>query len=434
MYKTILSRRILICLLFLLLGLCALCADENGAEGERYVFQIAVIGPGDELYFWWGHIALVITDTQLRTSSFYDWGLFSFENDNFFFNFAMGRLLYRCGVSPTHLNLRNVIEHNRDVTLYTLNLPPAAMEEIRLFAEWNVLPENQDYYYHHFKDNCATRIRDILDMATDGAFKKEFGEKPGRFTLREHVRRHTWHSPFFDWLLNFLMGQDIDTPITVWQEMFLPSEIAARIADFTYTDPAGLTRKLVSRVEVINRSIDRPIVLERPRTQWPYELGLGLFIAAVMVVIKLLSTRRTASKKIAARCRKIYYLLQALLGLFLGSSGVLLFFMMFFTNHDYCYYNSNILYLNPLTLAIFPLSLILLRKENPHKQLQKEFILKSLWTLMVLGAILSRLITAAADFYQQNQVTVALVLPFAVGLSFLPDWITLIIKIKKVKK
>jgi hypothetical protein len=59
------------------------------------------MGPGDELYFWWGHIALIIEDSVTSRSRFYDYGIFSFQNDNFFSNFAFGRLLYSCGSSST---------------------------------------------------------------------------------------------------------------------------------------------------------------------------------------------------------------------------------------------------------------------------------------------------------------------------------------------
>jgi hypothetical protein len=274
----------LLSLLILLLGnsLFAQTGQEGRRREDPLTLRIAVMGPGDELYFWWGHIGLIVENAETRASRFYDYGIFSFRNAHFFTNFAFGRLLYSCGDSPAASNIAQYIDLNRDVTIYTLDLPPEWKEAVRDFAEQNVLPENRDYYYHHFKDNCATRIRDIINLATDGQFFDALGELPGRYTFRQHVRRHTWFSPFFDWFLNFCMGQNIDAPITVWQEMFLPSEIALRIGDFRYRDPSGLERKLVSSVEIINRSVGRPAVLELPRKQWPRELLLGGLVAAAL--------------------------------------------------------------------------------------------------------------------------------------------------------
>ncbi|MDR2102726.1 MAG: DUF4105 domain-containing protein [Treponema sp.] len=319
---------------------------------DRLTVKIAVMGPGDELYFWWGHIALVIEDRITGRSLFYDYGLFSFDNENFFVNFALGRLLYSCGVSPAERNYQGYIRTNRDISIYTLDIPAEAKEKVRRFAEINVLPENRDYYYHHFRDNCATRIRDILDLAVDGQFKERFAQAPGRYTLRQHVRRHTWFSPFFDWLLNFLMGQDIDQPLTIWEEMFLPGEIGARIRDFRYIDPAGKERPLVSAVETLNRAVNRPEVLDAPRRQWPRELLLGFLIAGVSAGLLLRNRGKAGFPRLCLG------MLQSCLGLFFGLAGAVLFFMTFFTNHDYTYHNSNILYINFLLLGAVPLGII----------------------------------------------------------------------------
>jgi len=266
----------------LLIFLLALALSSSlFAEGENLTLKIAVMGPGDELYFWWGHIALVIEDSEAETSRFFDYGLFSFENDNFFYNFAFGRLLYSCGVSSTINNILSYERTNRDIVFYTLNVPPENRKKTRDFAELNVLPENKDYFYHHFNDNCSTRIRDIIDLAVDGQFKEQYGNAPGRYTFRQHVRRHTWFMPPVDWILNFWMGQVIDVPVTIWEEMFLPSEVGKRIEDFWYTDEDGVKQKLVTSVETVYKSQGRPAVLDVPRKQWPRELAFSLALSVI---------------------------------------------------------------------------------------------------------------------------------------------------------
>lgn len=412
--------------LFLCSGPSLAAQSEGGASrGDYLTIKIAVMGPGDELYFWWGHIGLIIEDRITGKARFYDYGLFSFEKDHFFVNFAFGRLLYSCGASPAETNIRAYIRTNRDVTIYTLDLPPKKRVEIQDFAETNILPENRDYYYHHFRDNCATRIRDILDLATDGQFKERFGAAPGRYTLRQHVRRHTWFSPFFDWLLNFLMGQNIDTPLSIWEEMFLPAEIGNRIADFPYRDLEGIERKLVASVEVLNRAVNRPVVLDTPPQQWIRALLLGLFIAGVMGAIQVSRNRRPACYRLLGG------LSQSGLGLFFGIAGSILFFMSFFTNHDYTYHNSNILFINPLLLGAIPLGLTLAFGKDPHKRIRAEQILKVLWGTVLFGSILSMVIKLFPGFYQQNQVSQALVVPFALILSGVPAWVAGTVKHKK---
>ncbi|MDR1412173.1 MAG: DUF4105 domain-containing protein [Spirochaetaceae bacterium] len=406
-------RLLVIALLFSLAFSRLWAQGSPPGRGDYLTVKIAVMGPGNELYFWWGHIALVIDDAFTGESRFFDYGIFSFGTDHFFSNFALGRLRYSCGVSPAERSYRVYRDTNRDITVYTLDLPPQVRDEVRRFAETNVLPENKYYWYHHFKDNCSTRIRDIVDLATGGQFKAAFGDAAGRYTLRQHVRRHTWFNPFFDWILNFLMGQDIDKPITVWEEMFLPQEVGNRIADFTYTGPGGAERKLVAKTETLNRAAGRPAVLDVPRRQWPRELALGLALSALIVFLALLKRRNPVASRVSLG------LLQSFLGFFFGTAGTVLFFMTFFTNHDYTYHNINIIYINPLLLAAVPLGILCARGRGSGGRFSPEHLLRALWSYVFLGGVLTLLLRALPGFYQQNQVTLALVLPFALTLGIL---------------
>jgi hypothetical protein len=391
--------------------------QAQGSEvqpGENLTIKIAVMGPGDELYFWWGHIALVIDDADTGQSRFYDYGLFSFKNEDFFINFALGRLLYSCGVSPARANIGAYVNSNRDVTLFTLDLPPEKRVQIRDFAENNVLPENRDYLYHHFKKNCVHPIIDIINMAVDGQFKEKYGNAPGRFTFRQHVRRHSWFSPFMDWALNFWMGQDIDFPTTVWDEMFLPSEVGSRISEFWYTDSEGNMRKLVSNAEAVHRSESRPAVLEVPRRQWPQELAVGIVLMLILGGFSFLQAKGLLAGQI------LVGLSQSLFGLFFGIMGLVLFFMSFFTNHDYTFHNANLLFANPLLLAAVPLGIRYAFAQNPAQRLKPELLLRILWLLVLAGIFLSMLIKLLPWFWQQNLVDQMLVLPPVLILALEP--------------
>jgi hypothetical protein len=418
-------RPLLLGLALFAAGHWTLPAREGARRGDYLKLKIAVMGAGDNLYFWWGHIALIVEDELSGQNRFYDYGIFSFEADHFFVNFAMGRLLYRCGVSPAEPNINHYINTNRDVVIYTLDLPPHKKEEVYRFVENNVLPENRNYYYHHFNDNCATRIRDLIDMAVYGQFKEKYGGAGGRFTLREHIRRFMWFSPFMDWLLNFLMGQDIDVPITVWDEMFLPSEIGARIAEFYYADSQGIKHKLVSDTAVINKAVNRPAPLDAPPAQWPGGLAAGLLLAAVFTAALALR------KKKPNQGRAVMGITQAAFGIFFGFTGSVLFFMTFFSNHDYTYHNANVLFVNPLMLAAVPLGILCAAGKKPGQRLFCERLLRALWTYVFFGGLLSVIIKLSPAFWQTNLVTQLLIMPPVFVLSFIPLWIERLVRRKK---
>jgi len=399
-------------ILFLLLIL--IVSSALFAEGENLNLKIAVMGPGDELYFWWGHIALVIEDSETDASRFFDYGLFSFENENFFYNFAFGRLLYSCGVSSTKRNIAAYEDTNRDIVFYTLNIPPETRKKVRDFAELNVLPENKNYFYHHFKDNCSTRIRDIIDLATDGQFKERYGDVPGRYTFRQHVRRHTWFMPPVDWILNFWMGQVIDTPITIWEEMFLPFEVGKRIEDFWYTDINGEEKKLVTSIETVYKAEGRPIVLDVPRRQWPRELAFSLVLSIIFGFFFLLEKKNYRAGRIMAGIS------MSLAGFVFGMAGLLLYFMNLFTNHDYTFQNYNMLFGTPLLLAAVPLGICYAFTKMAEKQIFYNALLRLVWLLTVLGIFVSMAIKLLPAFYQQNLTDQMLMLPLALLFAFQP--------------
>ena len=408
-------------LIFILLGIAALCALPAQAglpaqeeRGDDLTIKVAVMGPGDELYFWWGHIGLVIDDARTDQSRFYDYGLFSFQNDNFFYNFAFGRLWYSSGVSSSAGNIASYLHTNRDVVLYTLNLSPEKREEVREYAEQSILPENRDYLYHHFRHNCTNPILTMINIATDGQFKERYINEPGRFTLRQHVRRHTWFSPFFDWVLNFWMGQDIDTSITVWDEMFLPSEIGIRISEFEYIDARGAAHPLVLDKEVIYQSQGRPAVLDTPRIQWPWELAFSLLVTVILGLLFNLQKKRPAGGQV------LLGITHSLLGLFFGGAGLMLFFMSGFTSHDYTYHNANLFFANPLLLIAFPLGIRYAASRNYDSRLRAEFMLRLIWLLAVLGVFVSMLIKVSPRFWQDNLTDQMLILPIALVLSLEP--------------
>ena len=403
---------------FLILLLIFIVSCALFAEGENLTLKVAVMGPGDELYFWWGHIALIIEDSKADTSHFFDYGLFSFENENFFYNFAFGRLLYSCGVSSTKRNIAAYEAANRDIVFYTLNVSPENRKKVRDFAELNVLPENKDYFYHHFKDNCSTRIRDIIDLAADGQFKERYGNAPGRYTLRQHVRRHTWFVPTVDWILNFWMGQVIDTPITIWEEMFLPSEVGKRIEDFWYTDASGEEKKLVTFRETVHKAEGRPIVLDVPRKQWPRELAFSLVLSVIFGFFFFLQKKNFRAGKILAGIS------MSLAGLVFGVAGLLLYFMSFFTNHDYTFQNYNMLFGTPLLLAAVPLGICYAFTKRAEKQIFYNALLRLVWLLAALGIFVSMAIKLLPAFYQQNLTDQMLMLPLALLFVFQPAGLT----------
>lgn len=411
MIKLIFMRYIII-VCFIILSAIPLSAQET--DGNDLKIKIALYGNGDILFSWWGHTSLIIEEESADINSSYDFGIFSFRNNNFYQNFIFGRFLFSTVKRNAQNNINRYIRQNRDVTIFTLDLPPEKREEIRQLAEFSILPENRYYYYNFFYDNCSTRIRDIIDIATEGQFKLQFSNEKYHYTLRQQARLHTWVSPITDWFLCFLMGKENDQPITFWEAMFLPSELANSINNFNYTGENGVTRKLVSDTEIIYKSQGRYAVLDVPEKLWPYGLIAGITIAFILFLLFFMQEKHPAIGQVVSG---ITY---SLFGLLTGVIGLILFFSGFFTDHEFTHYNINLLFYNPLILVSVPFGIKYAIAKDYSRRILSEFVLRFLWFLVVLGIIVSVILKLFPGFWQDNFHHQIILLPVALIFSLEP--------------
>jgi hypothetical protein len=385
--------------------------DSSPADTDNLVFKVVIFGPSDKIFIWWGHAALIVENTRWNYSRVFDWGIFSYPSDNFLWDFVHDRVRYRCRAGP--MDLSEYYNEDRDIAVYTLDLEPEGKQAILTYAENKVLPENCYYDYHEFRNNCSTGIRDVIDMGTLGQLKAVTEKTPGRFSLRQHVRRFSWHNPVADWVLDLLLGQTHDRAVNVWDEMFLPAEIARVISGFSYTGASGTERKLVSSAQILNSTKTRHPFLNVPLPQWLGSLTLGALAAAALSYIKTLRRKYPLPGRIA------WGISQSAAGLLFGAAGCVLFFARFFLNNDYVRQNINLLFVNPLLLAALPLGILV--AQDRLRRIQPERCLRILWTYVFIAGGASTLVKALPFFYQQNLSVAALVLPVAFVSGYGPE-------------
>ena len=373
-------------------------------------FKVAVYSPSDEIFSWWGHAALVVEYTRWNYERVFDWGINSHPNESFIADFIDGLVEYKV-ISSIHY-IGGYIEEDRDIVIYTLDIDNSSKEKMLSYMENRVLPENCYYEYHEFLDNCSTGVRDVINLGTNGQFMEAFSSIPGRFTYRQHVQRYTWFRPFADWLMGFLMGQNLDEEISVWEEMFLPVEIARNIVDFKYIDNSGMERNLVSSVQIINSSRNRHPILHKPLVTWPFFLAAGLFIMTLLFLIK------SIQKKYPRFGRIFYNLIQCILGLLFGLCGCVLTIGLFMDT-EYIRDNINILFINPLILIIVPLGI--LAAVNVNIKIKSALLLRIVWTYIFITAAFTLFIRILPDFFQQNQAVCAFVLHVTFALGIFPS-------------
>ncbi len=351
-------------------------SGNANSEQSNLSASIIIVGPGDPIYTYWGHIGIAIEDSETGEDNFYDFGNFSFYSKNFFKDFILGRMLYLGMKAPTELFLNYHLTLNRNLTVYPLYMGNAELQRMQERLEWWVRPENQEYLYDYYYQNCSTIIRDVLDEAIGGALREATENTMTPYTFRFLSRTGAHESFSSELLLNYLLGPAQDSLITEWEWMFLPQAVIDIGREFSYTGEDGQQRTLVGSPHSL-KTANRPPVPKRPRKSWPILLLAGLLSAVLWSVLRRLR---------AGNCfwTTVGSLTRGLIVLFTGVFGFILGFMMIFTDHAAAYSNLNLGFSLPTVLAgLVPL--FRLRRKDAVSRRRAEICLSWIWTLNLAG-------------------------------------------------
>ena len=193
---------------------------------------VYTMGPGEELFSRFGHAAICVTDEISPEGRCYNYGTADFSTPlPLTWGFLRGRAQFWVSVVPEP----RMIDYYRaeDRTLYrqVLRLSPAeARRTVALLHQADVR-EQTFYRYHHFRDNCTTRIRDLVDLGTGGRLRALSAAHPPQppFTLRQHVLTGFAGATALQALSELVLGRSADAPPSAWVSMFLPDVLRAEL-------------------------------------------------------------------------------------------------------------------------------------------------------------------------------------------------------------
>jgi hypothetical protein len=379
---------------------------ENGqSRGEDLHVFLYTFGPGDDVPSYFGHSALVLMDERLRQARLYNYGMFSFDNA-MLLKFIKGRLEFWVGEDDPFATLRFYRWLNRDITIQELNLSPDARLRLAKALAENVRPENRNYLYNHYFDNCSTRPRDLIDLVVGGQLKRSTSV-PGRFTLREHTRRYGAAGPLVNEAMDFLINDLVDRPLSQAGEGFLPDEVMNQLARLTYVNEQGQTVPYVKDTQVYNKA-NRPPTPEKPPNYNVAMAGIGVAFGLLPWVWLGFSRRRPKVARVGLGFSF------ALLGFVVGFPGTVAAFV-WFTNHVIAHHDENLFLASPFALWSVVLGVRLARGKNPEAPAVKRLAL--LWAGLLGLALLGAMLKLLPWFDQKNAPFFCLFLPLLAGAA-----------------
>ena len=363
----------------------------------------------DQIYNNFGHTAIRVKDRLSGQDLVYNWGIFDFgEPLSFGLKFYRGILIYKLGIYPYRVARRQYQFERRTVWQDQLNF---SKEQKKTFLErliWHAQPENRDYKYQYFFDNCSTRPRDYIDEALGGRLAERFRDELTDKTFRDYVHAGYKYNPEVLVSLDILMNSDIDRPATAWEAMFHPLDLR-RFLQEAVVDGEPL---------LINSEVVYPFErLAEPdfdgHSLFAIFGGLGVLL---VVVFGVLSQRPQAKPWMGTSAFRLLGLWSIPFFLYSGLLGILMPLTWVVSDHTDLHHNVNMLIFLPLDLIFFVMGWIWLIKGRSMSLSDRGQRLLQRYLQLHIILIAAYVISWTLGYLKQDVQQVALfVLPVYLG-------------------
>ncbi len=395
--------RLLLVLLALIVTLPA-HAGLATAPGSQLEVSLLTYGPGKVYWERFGHDAILLRDRVSGQAVTFNYGVFDFSQKHFLLNFIRGHMRYSMDANPAAADIAGYVEAGRWIEQQHLALSPAQRVKLRDFLLWNLQPAHRHYAYEYFTDNCSTRVRDALNLATDGAIAAQLSQHPSSLTFRSQTDRLLAPNPALMLLADLALGPYADQPLNTWQATFIPMDLMNSLENVQVTDASGHSHPLLSNQSRLYTGRLPPPPTQAPQLAWP--LGLvGLVLAGLILLLS------RSSRPILERSG---HWLAALYVVLAGLAGTLMLLLWTLTAHQAAWGNENLLLFNPLQWLLLPALL-----KRPNRPSRYRPFARYLAMLLATVAILALLARLFEWLPQQNLPWVLLALPVTLSLAWI---------------
>lgn len=324
--------------------------------------SVLTIGPGASLNDSFGHSGYRVNDPINGIDVVFNYGVYDFNTPNFYTKFAQGKLNYKIGLNYFEDFFESYVSQNRWIKEQVLNLTPSEKQEIFDYLSTNLKPENRDYLYDFFYDNCATKIKDVVAIVLKDRleFKEPEGFQPETFRtlIQNQLHKNSWGSLGID----IALGSVIDQKATAEEHMFLPEFIYA----FFESATLNASEKLVKQPNLLFENRNTKKSNNFVTSPWMILGGIS-FLILLITFFDYKKNKRTVW-------------LDAVLFALTGLIGVFILLLWFATDHTATANNYNLLW--AFALNIFMVTQIL-------KKTIKIWFIKYLKFLVILFCLLT---------------------------------------------
>lgn len=297
--------------------------------------SVLTCSPGDEIYSIFGHTAIRVYNPNTKVDAVVNYGLFDFNQESFVYRFVKGETDYMCGVENFGSFLYSYAWRGSGVKATVLDLTDAEKERIIRVLTNDLKPQNREYRYNFAFNNCATKIRDIVNFAYSGKYESLL---PSEYTFRQIIGKYAENYPWFMFSFDVCLGgKDYNTLMTPEEVQFLPEHL-----------DVALNNSLINRDGKETRPNTRQEVILTPA-----EKTIESTFFTPIVVACILLALSIINLALGNKCRIASNIYSGTLLFTFTLVGLLITFLIFFSEHPFTTWNMNILIFNPLLVIPF---------------------------------------------------------------------------------
>ena len=295
--------------------------------------SVLTCSPGQEIYSIFGHTAIRVKNANTGLDAVVNYGLFDFNQDSFVYRFVKGETDYMCGIDSFNSFLFSYAWRGSGVKATVLDLTDTEKERIIRLLTNDLKPENREYRYNFAYNNCATKIRDIVKFAYSDKCESII---PSEYTYRNIIRKYAENYPWFMFSFDICLGgKAYNTLMTPDEAQFLPELLND-----------ALNNCLIGRDgEEIKPNTRQEVILTPMESTVETSFFTPMVVACIVLLLSLISLIFGSKCPIAS---KIYN--GTLLSIYF-IVGIVVAFLIFFSEHPFTSGNMNICIFNPLLIV-----------------------------------------------------------------------------------
>lgn len=386
------------------------CADLQAQQAARPApaprdsirIFLMTMGQGEQVYELFGHNAIWVHDPAVPIDRVYNWGTFDFNTPGFIPRFLLGDMRYILASQSIDETLAIYRYLNRQIWAQELNLTPAEKVQLVTFVRWNERPENKEYRYDYYLDNCSTRVRDAIDRVVGGAVRTHLKSIRTDETYRSHSLRLMQREKLLVSGVEIALGRRTDAKLSADEASFLPVQLMQYIRGVKLD---GGARSLIGGEFVVYEATRAPEPTTVPAL-WKVFLPIGLALAAVVVLLGYGPGTSVGRRRALA----------AIVALFAGVVGIIgtiITLLVTVTDHVAAHANENMFVLNPLWLAIAIAAPMLILRGRARKPTRWLVVTAA---ACAIGAVLIHLVGMSR---QPNWDVIGLLLPVELAIVWI---------------